>query len=143
MEGEAVTDTPHLQNIFTEYRRQGFQIALDDFGSGYSSMTYLRQFPFDKIKIDRAFIHGLETDPEAQAIVGAILALASGLHMQVTAEGVETESQLEELRARGCGQVQGYLLGLPVPAANLDFSPPRAVDAAPAPARALAANAAD
>jgi len=142
-EGVLIADADAALRIFRGLRAAGVKIALDDFGSGYSSMTYLRQFPFDKIKIDRAFIHGLETDQEAQAIVGAILALASGLHMQVTAEGVETESQLEELRARGCGQVQGYLLGLPVPAANLDFSPPRAVDAAPAPARALAANAAD
>ncbi len=142
-EGVLIADADAALRIFRGLRAAGVKIALDDFGSGYSSMTYLRQFPFDKIKIDRAFIHGLETDQEAQAIVGAILALASGLHMQVTAEGVETESQLEELRARGCGQVQGYLLGLPVPAASLDFSSPRAVDAAPAPTLALAANAAD
>jgi predicted signal transduction protein with EAL and GGDEF domain len=144
-EGVLIADADAALRIFRSLRAAGVKIALDDFGSGYSSMTYLRLFPFDKIKIDRAFIHGLATDPEAQAIVSAILTLARGLHMQVTAEGVETESQLEELRARGCGQVQGYLLGLPVPAANLDFTPFRSVDAAPVPppGRALAAHEAD
>ncbi|MDR3536908.1 MAG: EAL domain-containing protein [Acetobacteraceae bacterium] len=121
-EGVLIADADVALRIFGSMKAAGIKIALDDFGSGYSSMTYLRQFPFDKIKIDRAFVRGLGNDHEAQAIVDAILTLARGLRMEVTAEGVETGCQLEALRGRGCDQVQGYFLGIPLPAAELDFS---------------------
>ena len=118
-EGVLVKDARAALDICKALRALGLRIVLDDFGTGYSSMSYLRQFPFDKIKIDKAFIQGIEADEEAAAIVDAILVLARGLRMRVTAEGVETEAQLAHLRNRGCQQVQGFLLGKPAPAANL------------------------
>lgn len=121
-EGVLIADSDAALRMFHEMKSAGVRISLDDFGSGYSSMSYLRHFPFDKIKIDQAFVRGLGNDHEAQAIVDAILALAHGLRMQVTAEGVETQRQFQELRVRGCGQVQGYFLGVPTAADELDFT---------------------
>ena len=97
----------------------GVKIALDDFGTGYSSLNYLRSFPFDKIKIDRCFVTDLASKADSKAIVEAVIGLASQLNMRTTAEGVECESQLEQLRANGCDQVQGFLFSRAVPAANL------------------------
>lgn len=91
----------------------GVRIALDDFGTGYSSLSYLRGFPFDKIKIDQSFIRDLTDTPESIAIIRAVVGLSRGLGMSTTAEGVETPAQLERLRAEGCTEVQGYLLGRP------------------------------
>jgi diguanylate cyclase (GGDEF)-like protein/PAS domain S-box-containing protein len=130
-EGVLIADADAALRMFREMKSAGVRIALDDFGSGYSSMSYLRHFPFDKIKIDQAFVRGLGNDREAQAIVDAILALAHGLRMQVTAEGVETERQFQELRARGCGQVQGYFFGVPSAADELDFTPLEVPDPTP------------
>jgi diguanylate cyclase (GGDEF)-like protein/PAS domain S-box-containing protein len=121
-EGVLIADADAAMAIFNELRKAGIRIALDDFGTGYSSMSYLRRFRFDKIKIDRAFVQALGQDHEAEAIVDAILALARGLRVDVTAEGVETERQLSLLRERHCPQVQGYLLGKPMPAAALPAS---------------------
>jgi diguanylate cyclase (GGDEF)-like protein len=98
-------------------RSLGVRIALDDFGTGYSSLSYLQSFPFDKIKIDRSFIEQLLTRPGASAIVGAITELARALGMDTTAEGVEDNEQLAELRRHGCSSVQGYLFSRPVDAA--------------------------
>jgi diguanylate cyclase (GGDEF)-like protein len=95
-------------------RELGARISLDDFGTGYSSLKYLRSFPFDKIKIDRCFIGDFADSDESVAIVRAIVALAQGLGIATTAEGVETKAQLAQIRALGCNQMQGYL-----------FSPPR------------------
>ena len=97
-------------------RRLGLGIALDDFGTGYSSLSHLGSFPYSKIKIDLSFVRMLGHDEDALVIVRAILALGDGLRMIVTAEGVETAEQLEILRQLGCAQVQGYLLGHPIPA---------------------------
>ena len=98
-------------------RAHGVRIALDDFGTGYSSLSYLRSFPFDKIKIDRSFIvELLDSNGSAAAIVRAISDLAAAFGMETTAEGVEDEGQLTELRAHGCSSVQGYLFSIPVPA---------------------------
>jgi EAL domain-containing protein (putative c-di-GMP-specific phosphodiesterase class I) len=97
----------------------GVRIALDDFGTGYSSLSYLRSFPFDKIKIDQCFIRDIETSPENQAIVRAVISLARDLGMRITAEGVETEQQAAILAGLGCSEVQGYLYSRPVPAADL------------------------
>jgi EAL domain-containing protein (putative c-di-GMP-specific phosphodiesterase class I) len=91
----------------------GVHIALDDFGTGYSSLSYLQKFPFDKVKIDQSFIRGLDCHPEMRAIVRAIISLASTLGMKTTAEGVETQAELECVRAEGCSEVQGYLTGRP------------------------------
>ena len=97
----------------------GVRIALDDFGTGFSSLSYLRRFPFDKIKIDRSFILELLKTREANAVVKAITDLASALNMETTAEGVEEAEQVEALRAHGCTNVQGYLFSRPVPASEV------------------------
>ena len=97
-------------------RSIGVRVALDDFGTGYSSLSYLQSFPFDKIKIDRSFIENLLTRPGATAIVAAITDLAHALGMETTAEGVEDNAQLAELRSHGCSSVQGFLFAKPMPA---------------------------
>ena len=97
----------------------GVRIALDDFGTGYSSLSYLRKFPFDKIKIDQSFIRGLGEDPNALSIVDAILAMGRSLDMKVIAEGIETDQQLQILRGQHCAEVQGFLLGRPMPSADV------------------------
>lgn len=104
---EAVVDT--LKAI----RAMGVSIAMDDFGTGYSSLSYLSKFPFDKIKIDKAFIQNLGDDPSTDAIVTSIIGLGRSLDVLITAEGVETENQVTLLRAAGCHLVQGYFFGKP------------------------------
>jgi diguanylate cyclase (GGDEF)-like protein len=101
-------------------RSLGVRIALDDFGTGYSSLSYLQSFPFDKLKIDRSFIHNLLTRDGASAIVRAITDLAHALNIETTAEGVEETAQLMELRAHGCSSVQGFLFAEPMTAADVD-----------------------
>jgi predicted signal transduction protein with EAL and GGDEF domain len=100
---------------WTQLRGLGIQILMDDFGVGYSSLSYFQRFPFDKVKIDRSFVEAVSTSPAAQAIVGAVVQLGSALRMGVVAEGVETAEQLQSLAKAGCTHVQGYLLGRPVP----------------------------
>ena len=95
-------------------RALGVRIALDDFGTGYSSLSYLQSFPFDKLKIDRSFIHNLLTRDGANAIVRAITELAHALNIETTAEGVEETAQLMELRSHGCSSVQGFLFAEPM-----------------------------
>jgi diguanylate cyclase (GGDEF)-like protein len=117
-----ITETLLMQNTFAtlatlhELRKLGVQIAMDDFGTGYSSLSYLRNFPFDKIKIDRSFIQDLANGAEPLAIVHAVTGLAKCLNMISTAEGVETQQQLETLQAVGCTEMQGYLFSKPRPA---------------------------
>jgi EAL domain-containing protein (putative c-di-GMP-specific phosphodiesterase class I) len=95
-------------------RALGVRVALDDFGTGYSSLSYLRSFPFDKIKIDRSFITNIAHDASAAAIVKAIVDLATALHMETTAEGVEDAGQHAELQAQGCSTLQGFLFSKPL-----------------------------
>jgi EAL domain-containing protein (putative c-di-GMP-specific phosphodiesterase class I) len=98
----------------------GVAIALDDFGTGYSSLSYLRRFPFDKIKIDRSFVSCLtDKNDQAAVILRAFSGLGISLGMATTAEGVETEEQLERVRAEGCTEVQGYYFSKPVPAVDI------------------------
>ena len=97
----------------------GVRIAMDDFGTGYSSLAYLWRFPFDKLKIDRAFTQGLGTDPRVAVIVRSIVTMAHSLSIRVNAEGVETEAQRDALWLQGCDELQGYLLGRPVPTDRL------------------------
>jgi predicted signal transduction protein with EAL and GGDEF domain len=117
-----ITETVLLQNTFAtlttlhEMRRMGVQIALDDFGTGSSSLSYLRSFPFDKIKIDRSFVQDLSNGAEPLAIVNAVAGLAKCLNMTSTAEGVETQAQLEALQSVGCTEMQGYLFSRARPA---------------------------
>ena len=105
--------------VLHQLRALGISIVLDDFGTGYSSFSYLQRFPFNKIKIDRSFVANLTTRPDCAAIVCAITGLAKSLDIKTTAEGVETQEQLELLRAAGCNQVQGFLLGFPCPESML------------------------
>jgi diguanylate cyclase (GGDEF)-like protein len=120
-----ITETVLLQNTFAtlatlhELRKMGVQIALDDFGTGYSSLSYLRSFPFDKIKIDRSFIQDLHNGAEPIAIVQAVADLAKSLNMTSTAEGVETQQQLEMLQSIGCTEMQGYLFSRARPAKDI------------------------
>src|SRR5690606_3616254 len=86
----------------------GVRVAMDDFGTGYSSLSYLRSFPFDKIKIDQSFIRDLSRRADCMAIVRSVTSLGRNLGMVTTAEGVETQEQVEELRAAGCVEAQGY-----------------------------------
>ena len=101
-------------------RSLGVRIALDDFGTGYSSLSYLQSFPFDKLKIDRSFIHNLLTRDGASAIVRAITELAHALNIETTAEGVEDTAQLMELRSHGCSSVQGFLFAEPMTASDVE-----------------------
>jgi diguanylate cyclase (GGDEF)-like protein len=108
-----------VREILRGLKQIGVRIALDDFGTGFSSLSYLRKFPFDKIKIDRSFILELLKTREANAVVKAIADLAAALNMETTAEGVEEPEQVEALRAHGCTNVQGYLFSRPVPASEV------------------------
>lgn len=111
-----IADAQMTVTILQRLHEIGVRIAMDDFGTGYSSLGYLRQFHFDRIKIDRSFVADLgEGDQESLAIVRAVASLSSNLNIATTAEGVESEQQFERLRAEGCDTVQGFLLGRPVP----------------------------
>nr|WP_314487349.1 EAL domain-containing protein [uncultured Pseudomonas sp.] len=96
----------------------GVSISLDDFGTGYSSLGYLRSFPFDRIKIDKSFVHDMCESREAMSIIRAITELSNSLHIKTTAEGVESIEQMRRLKAEGCSHLQGYLYGRPVPASE-------------------------
>ena len=98
-----------------ELKRAGIRVAIDDFGTGYSSLAYLRRYPVHMVKIDREFIAELASSKQDQSIVKAMIDLAHGLDHEVLAEGVETGAELDVLREMGCGLVQGYLLGMPMP----------------------------
>ena len=103
-----------------QLRELGVRIAMDDFGTGYSSLSYLQRFPFDKIKIDRSFVKQIGEDRSALNIVRAVTALASGLGMRTTAEGVESQDQLDAITAEGCTEMQGYLFSRPCPAREIE-----------------------
>ena len=117
-----LTENIAMQHVETSLKTlktlkwMGVRISIDDFGTGYSSLSYLKQFPIDRLKIDRSFISDIASDPDDAAIIVAIIAMAHCLGLEVIAEGVETDEQLKFLKMHGCNDVQGYLLGYPVPA---------------------------
>lgn len=122
-----ITETVFLQDdrlvldTLHQLRELGVRISLDDFGTGYSSLSYLRSFPFDKIKIDRSFTRELQSKDDAIAIVRTIVQLGKNLGMSVIAEGVETEAQLDILRAEGCSEAQGFLFSAAKPINEISF----------------------
>jgi diguanylate cyclase (GGDEF)-like protein/PAS domain S-box-containing protein len=120
---ESVLLQGNAENVETLHRLRlmGISIVLDDFGTGYSSLSYLRMFPFDKIKIDRSFVHELAKNADCAAIVSAVAGLGRSLRIDTVAEGVETEDQLLLVHAAGCTHAQGYLFGRPCPVAELKF----------------------
>ena len=114
-ESVLIDDLSRALSILRRLKALGVRIAMDDFGTGYSSLSTLQAFPFDKIKIDRSFIANLERNVQSATIVRAVLALGRGLNLPVVAEGVETQAQLAFLSHEDCAEVQGYLLGRPLP----------------------------
>jgi diguanylate cyclase (GGDEF)-like protein len=121
-----ITETVLLQNrettlaVLHQLRELGVRIAMDDFGTGYSSLTYLQCFPFDKIKIDRSFVKDITENAGSLNIVRAVAALAKGMGMSATAEGVETSEQLDKITCEGCTEMQGFLFSRPLPANEIE-----------------------
>lgn len=112
-------DSDNTLALLHQLRGLGIRISMDDFGTGYSSLGYLQKFPFDKIKIDRSFVHHMTERDDSLAIVRAVTAMGASLGMATTAEGVETAAQFDRLKAEGCTEVQGYLFSPPRPAAEV------------------------
>jgi diguanylate cyclase len=115
-----VKDSAAVRGALEKLRRLGCRIALDDFGTGYSSLAYISRFPPDRIKIDKAFVNDVDRSARDGAVANAILSLGKSLNVVVTAEGIERSGQLEWLRARGCDEVQGFLLSRPLSARDLE-----------------------
>ena len=114
-EGVAMADPAGAIAIMNELGELGVGFSIDDFGTGYSSLSYLKKLRASKLKIDQSFVRGLADDPEDQAIVKAIINLASSLGVETIAEGVETAAQVDFLRAHGCRQAQGFFFSAAVP----------------------------
>jgi diguanylate cyclase (GGDEF)-like protein len=140
-----ITETVLLQNrettlaVLHQLRALGIRIAMDDFGTGYSSLTYLQCFPFDKIKIDRSFVTDITENAGSLNIVRAVAALANGMGMTATAEGVETKEQLDMVTSEGCTEMQGYLFSRPLPAHEIERLFLSGREAPTAPGRIVAA----
>ena len=106
----------HMQQTLHALKSLGVGLAIDDFGTGYSSLAYLRKHPIDRLKIDRSFVSDLPHNPDAAAIVNAIVQMGQSLHLEILAEGVESPEQLHMLRQMGCAMMQGFLVSAPMPA---------------------------
>lgn len=129
-ESALMKDAAAALTVLRALKELGVTLAIDDFGTGYSSLSYLQRFPLDILKIDKSFVDDLGIDPGGTEIVGAIVNLAHSLGMQVIAEGVETELQLEQLRLLSCDLAQGFLFSRPVPASDIFGAPSWVGDAA-------------
>jgi diguanylate cyclase (GGDEF)-like protein len=115
-----LAETDQTLATLHDLRALGVRISMDDFGTGYSSLSYLRAFPFDKIKIDRSFMRDLDSRDDSLAIIKAVIGLGHSLGMSTTAEGVETQEQLQAVREQGCNEVQGFLFSPPLAAGAVD-----------------------
>jgi diguanylate cyclase (GGDEF)-like protein len=120
-EGVFLASGPLQQRNLHAIRELGIHLALDDFGTGYSALSYLKRFPIDVLKVDRCFLDGLETDQRDAALMRAILAIGTGMDLEVVAEGVETKAQRELLRLSGCHRGQGFLFAEPLPPDQIHF----------------------
>lgn len=119
-ESVLMDDVNYFGPTFAELKALGVRLSIDDFGTGFSSLGRLKRYPIDELKVDQGFVKGLGTDPSDTALVEAIVAMAHALHLSVTAEGIENESQLALLRVMGCQRGQGYFLARPMPAAAIN-----------------------
>ena len=119
-ESSVMRDPEFAVATLRAFKAMGFKVSIDDFGTGYSSLAYLRRFPLDELKVDKSFVDGLGRDPEATAIVAAVMGMAHALDLTVVAEGVETDVQLLALRGLGCDEAQGYYYARPQWACDID-----------------------
>ncbi|MCW8906921.1 MAG: EAL domain-containing protein, partial [Sedimenticola sp.] len=119
-EGFIMTETRDSIGALAQLREMGIRLAIDDFGTGYSSLSYLKRLPVHRLKIDRSFVQEIDEANDDAAIVEAIISLGRSLHLEITAEGVETPYQEELLKRLGCDQGQGYLYSKPVPAKEIE-----------------------
>lgn len=126
-ENVLIEDDQRALAVFRQLKNLGVKIALDDFGTGYSSLGYLSRFPFDSIKIDQSFVHGLDKDGSGLEIIDTIIRLGRALNMNIVAEGVETLEALAILVECGCDEIQGYLVGAAQPMSSLLIEPPAEV----------------
>jgi len=115
-ESTIMHDTKQARAVLMDLRSRGISVAMDDFGTGHSSLSWIRQLPLDFVKVDRSFIADLATNPQAASVVTATIQMAHGLGLKVIAEGVETAAQFDALRGLGCDVAQGFLLSRPVQA---------------------------
>ena len=126
-ETSLISDPERATRVLRRIKSLGVAVAMDDFGTGHSSLASLRALAFDKIKLDKSFMDELDRSPQARAIIRAVLALGEGLGIPVLAEGVETAEQLAFLREQGCDEAQGYLLGRPAPSVEEREARPEAL----------------
>ena len=119
-ESTVMSDPEEMLQRLNELRQLGLHLAIDDFGIGYSSLSHLQRFPFNRLKVDRSFINDVTSNPNNMSIVKTILGMAQGLNMQVIAEGAENEGQIHLLRRLRCKQVQGFYFSRPLPAVELE-----------------------
>jgi EAL domain-containing protein (putative c-di-GMP-specific phosphodiesterase class I) len=113
-ESVLMQDVESTSYVLKELKNMGVKLAIDDFGTGHSSLSYLRRFPIDTLKIDQSFVHDISTDPNDATIVNAVIGMGKNLKQRVVAEGVETQEQLAFLQARHCDEGQGYLFSRPI-----------------------------
>ncbi|BAY77887.1 hypothetical protein NIES25_43570 [Nostoc linckia NIES-25] len=118
-ESSLIVDIQHSVKTLKQLRELGIWLALDDFGTGYSSLNYLKRFPVNMLKIDRSFVQDVTSNSDSAAVTDAIIALAKSLQLKITAEGVETQEQLDYLKKRGCQEGQGYYFAIPTPAERI------------------------
>ncbi len=119
-ESMVMNDLARAQDVMKKLNSLGVRLAIDDFGTGHSSLSYLKRFPVQEVKVDRIFVEGVANDPVDSAIVRAVIELASAMNITAVAEGVETPQQLESLRALGCHVAQGYYFSRPLPASEFE-----------------------